>query len=233
MTKTVSAFVCAALASIGITALVLAWTVIMLGHHVAFSMAKMDRVTDGVAATLAEIDRPCTVLVKGQEKSCGSIADVNQTLHTIRGTFGQIEVAARHENQNLKTLDRQEADLFRDLHATIIEAQGTLSAGTGTLKAMTATVETAQKSIAAAEPLIESSTRTIDNVNHSVDTVTPELHRFLKSSSDTMEQGALISTNVRKMSDHIEKKVDAPTHWYSPFVTYAPAAAKIIGNIPW
>ena len=45
-------------------------------------------------------------------RKCGTLADVNRTLHTIRGTFGQIEVAAKHENAQLTKLDSQEKTLF-------------------------------------------------------------------------------------------------------------------------
>jgi hypothetical protein len=49
---------------------------------------------------------------------CGTIADVGKTLNTVRGTFGQIEVAANHEDRNLTTLDAQELQLFTDFHGT-------------------------------------------------------------------------------------------------------------------
>lgn len=49
---------------------------------------------------------------------CGTVADVGKTLNTVRGTFGQIEIAANHENRNLGALDIQEAALFSDFHET-------------------------------------------------------------------------------------------------------------------
>ncbi|MGP8269119.1 MAG: hypothetical protein ACLQLH_03550 [Terracidiphilus sp.] len=54
---------------------------------------------------------------------CGTLVDVNRTLATVRGTFGQIEIAARHEDRNLTTLDQQEVTLFNDFHS--LAGQGT------------------------------------------------------------------------------------------------------------
>jgi hypothetical protein len=62
--------------------------------------------------TLDRINAPC---VPGP---CGTVADVGKTLNTVRGTFGQIEVAANHEDKNLTTLDAQELQLFTDFHGT-------------------------------------------------------------------------------------------------------------------
>ena len=49
---------------------------------------------------------------------CGTLADLNRTLATFRGTAGELEKAAMHENRNLGTLDAQEATLFSDFHGT-------------------------------------------------------------------------------------------------------------------
>ena len=59
--------------------------------------------------TLESVYRPC-----GGSKPCGTLADINKTLGTVRGTFGQIEVAANHEDKNLAMLDAQEITLFGD-----------------------------------------------------------------------------------------------------------------------
>ncbi len=57
---------------------------------------------------------------------CGTVADVGKTLNTVRGTFGQIETAANHENRNLSALDTQEATLFADFHGTATRTNTTL-----------------------------------------------------------------------------------------------------------
>jgi hypothetical protein len=64
---------------------------------------------------LQVVNRNCD----GGKEACGTLADVNQTLHTIRGTFGQIETAAKHENAELTTLDSQKKTLFDDVHGVM------------------------------------------------------------------------------------------------------------------
>jgi hypothetical protein len=74
---------------------------------------------DGATTTLDNINRLChEASDEGVDKPCGTLADVNRTLATVRGTFGQIEIAAHHEDRNLSTLDAQEAQLYADFHAT-------------------------------------------------------------------------------------------------------------------
>jgi len=53
-----------------------------------------------------EINRPC-----GDSAPCGTLADVAKTLNTFRGTAGQLEVAANHEDSRLTLLDAQEQQL--------------------------------------------------------------------------------------------------------------------------
>jgi hypothetical protein len=77
--------------------------------------------------TIDLVNAPC---VPGP---CGTVADVGKTLNTVRGTFGQIEVAANHENRNLTALDLQEATLFGDFHATATRANTSLDTFNGLL----------------------------------------------------------------------------------------------------
>ena len=60
-------------------------------------------------------------------KPCGTLADINRTLAAVRGTFGQVEVAAIHENKNLSALDAQEAQLFGDTHRALGSANEAIS----------------------------------------------------------------------------------------------------------
>ena len=66
--------------------------------------------------TLQLVNKPC---VPGP---CGTLADINKTLNTARGTMGQIEIAANHEDKNLSNLDNQEQTLFADTHKTLTDA---------------------------------------------------------------------------------------------------------------
>ena len=126
---------------------------------------------DSGAQTFAGLNAPCTP-VKGTVYTvdhpvpCGTLADMNRTLATVRGTFGQIEAAANHENKNLTTLDSQELALFTDLHLTAQAAartadslSGTATALTGTATAATATITTAGTTIAAFQPVLAAFTQ--------------------------------------------------------------------------
>jgi hypothetical protein len=67
----------------------------------------------GVNTALYKINTPC---VPGP---CGLLADTAKTLNTVRGTFGEVEIAARHEDKNLGVLDSQETQLFQDTHLVL------------------------------------------------------------------------------------------------------------------
>lgn len=88
----------------------------------AGALRSIGQAGDSLSAVLQNVNRPCE---KG--KPCGTLADVASTLATIRGTAGQVEVAARHENQNLTVLDDQEATLFSDLHGTLQSANAAIA----------------------------------------------------------------------------------------------------------
>ena len=139
---------------------------------------KVSGVLDQTSDTLSSINRLCeTRDAKGNLLPCGVLADLNQTLGTIRGTAGQVEVAARHENANLTTLDTQERTLFSDAHQTLTSGAGTAQAATQTLQAVTTALQTAQPSIAATKPLLDAGTLAVGHV----DTTTLRINAFLDS----------------------------------------------------
>jgi hypothetical protein len=75
---------------------------------------KVGAVLDKTAETLDNVNRLCGVT----GKPCGTLADVNRTLATVRGAFGQVELGARHFNANLDMLDVQEKQTYEDIHRT-------------------------------------------------------------------------------------------------------------------
>jgi hypothetical protein len=74
------------------------------------AVGSVKSVANSANQTLALVNRPC------EPAPCGTLADINRTLATARGTMGQVEIAANHEDKNLGTLDAQEATLFADTH---------------------------------------------------------------------------------------------------------------------
>jgi phosphoglycerate-specific signal transduction histidine kinase len=55
----------------------------------------------------------------GTDKPCGLFEDAARTLNTVRKTFGQIEIAANHEDKQLFKLDEEENQLFSDAHNSL------------------------------------------------------------------------------------------------------------------
>jgi hypothetical protein len=82
-------------------------------------------------AALDEINRDCDEAKT--QKPCGTLADFAKMLKTFRGAAGQVEVAARHENENLSTLDTQEAQLFADTHGDLVALAKTLADADGVI----------------------------------------------------------------------------------------------------
>jgi len=105
---------------VGVSVAAIGW------YAVQFLRAATDSAHEATA-TMQAVNRPCGVM----RLPCGTLADVNQTLRTVRGTFGQVEVAANHEDQQLTTLDRQERALFDGLSGTISDARETIRGAQG------------------------------------------------------------------------------------------------------
>lgn len=99
-----------------------------VGKQATASLKAVTPVLHSVNNTLEAVNRLCDTWSKprdvgGNEAErhtlpCGTLADINRTLATVRGTFGQVEIAARHETRNLDEFDAQEKQLYADFHQT-------------------------------------------------------------------------------------------------------------------
>lgn len=186
------------------------WTGWMLGHRVASSLDLFD-------GALATVNRPCS---KGA--ACGTLADVAKTLNTIRGTAGQVEIAAKHENAQLATLDRNEAQLFADLHVTATGAQqlaasltdtsraatAALGSADGEIQAMQGATRTLNASLAAAQPVLVHADALVTD---------PSIKRFLAATADTTVQVDGTATDVREVADSVSNKFlhPPPKRWWN------------------
>jgi hypothetical protein len=91
-----------------------------------------------INAAMLAFQRPCDVhniapspfhtslYSDGSVMPCGPLADWNQALGTMRGTFGEFESFGRHFNQNLPVYDAQELALFNDVHGSVTDMRGYL-----------------------------------------------------------------------------------------------------------
>lgn len=91
-------------------------TMALADIEIESSAQEVYSIAQNINKTLYTVNKNCDTA------PCGTLADVARTLNTVRGTFGQIEVAAIHENNNLTTLDSQEAQLFTDTHSVLTGA---------------------------------------------------------------------------------------------------------------
>lgn len=97
------------------------------------SAANLDKATAGLNASIAEVNRKCT------DGDCGTLADVNRTLNTVRLAAGQVTAVSLKERDQLEQVNQQESDVAAQAKAdlvklgTAIDQVGEL-AGNGDLK---------------------------------------------------------------------------------------------------
>ena len=163
------------------------------------------------------VSRPC-----GGSQACGTLADVAKTLNTIRGTAGQVELAAKHENAQLATLDRQEAQIYADVHAELLSAQTLTASLTETSREAAASLHSADQAlqaanvtIEAAQPALRGATVTLSDVDALV--ADPDLKRMLAASADSAAEIDGTATDVRKVADSVSNKFlhPPPKHWWN------------------
>lgn len=131
----------------------------------------MQGTANAATATLNKINADC---VPG--KPCGTLADVNQTLHTIRGTFGQVEVAAKHENAQLTTLDTQERDLFNGAQGVLKQSRETLRAAQGFASSASSATGTLKETIRDAQPALKSLAKTSHDLGKAAQALTARVN---------------------------------------------------------
>jgi hypothetical protein len=131
----------------------------------------------------------------GGKEKCGTLADLNQTLHTVRGTFGQIETAAKHENAQLTKLDSQEKTLFDDLHGVMGDARETIKGVTGLTQVTSGAIQTTQETIRGAQPALASLMTTLDTFG--------ELAKSAQKRTDDPRVDALL-THLESTSENVD-----------------------------
>lgn len=156
--------------SLSILTLTVAATVGFLGFCAYRVTNQFVGIETKINQSLDTINSPC-----GAGHPCGTLADIARTLNTVRGTFGQIEIAANHEDKNLSTLDKQELTLFGDLHNTTLQAQNTLAGVNQTAQGASLALQTVNGSIGALRPLLEASTHTTVDLDRAIND--PSIHQ--------------------------------------------------------
>ena len=194
--------------AIALAAISFAWTSYRVGVLVGNTPngASLQSTIDRINAPCAPI--PGETYTVGANKPCGTLADINTTLRTIRGTVGTIEVAGRHYDRQLTTYDAQEARLFKELHSTIIAFHGTALAATDSLSAASETIRVGGRVIQGVQPALTEAVATLKDVDKQVNN--PTIPAILDNVQVITKESAGVMTDTRKISDHIELRIDAP-----------------------
>lgn len=178
---------------------------LIVAHGLAYTLGQFNR-------TLVTINRPCS-----KDQSCGTLADVAKTLNTIRGTAGQIEIAAKHENGQLSTLDAQERELFADLHAVTVNAQQLTASLTRTsdgagiaLASLNADLLTVDETMKAAQPVLDSTAMAAKSATAAADQVT----KILSTAAipDTLTHVASMTNSGDRILKDGADEADKLTH---------------------
>ena len=194
--------------AITLAALSLAWTSYRVGVLVGTTPNGAT-----LQSTLDKVNAPCAP-VAGQiysvdsNKPCGTLADINTTLRTVRGTFGTVEKAGRHYDQQLAKYDAQEAQLFKELHSTIIDFHGTAIAATDSLSAAAETMRVGGRVIGGVQPLLTQGVVTLQDLDKQI--TNPAIPATLNNIQDITKESAGIMVDTHKMTDHLEQHIDAP-----------------------
>jgi hypothetical protein len=124
----------------------------------AISQLKVSATIAGMNQTLDAINRPC-----GNGKPCGTLADVAKTLGTIRGAAGQIEVAANHEDKRIDQFDAQEATIYTNTNASLLQLREDLKTANTTIAGLQPVFVGLGKDAAALQLTTESADTLISN----------------------------------------------------------------------
>ena len=194
--------------AITLAALSLAWTSYRVGVLVG---ATPNGAT--LQSTLNQINAPCApvagqIYTADSNKPCGTLADINTTLRTIRGTVGTLEKAGVHYDHQLTVYDGQEAQLFKDVHSAITDFHGTAIAATDSLSTAAETMRVGGRVIGGVEPLLTQSMITMRDVDKQINN--PAIPATLSNIQVITKESAGIMVDTHKMTTHLEQHIDAP-----------------------
>ncbi len=82
---------------------------------------ELDKAAAGLNDALAEVNAPC-----GEGKPCGTLADVNRTLGSIRLASGQVTAVSLHEQEQLDLANQQETAIAQATQADLAKLGGAI-----------------------------------------------------------------------------------------------------------
>lgn len=158
--------------------------------------------------TLVLINQPCGV--PKDPHPCGTLADVNQTLATARGTLGKAEEAAISFDKHSGTLYTQEQALFHELDTTIGTANTTLAAVQGTAQGATAALMTTKDTITGLLPMETAATQAVSSLNAVLSQ--PSIPQVLAKAVVIEDNVALMTADGHRISKDAADEADKLAH---------------------
>ena len=187
------------------------------------AIASTSSVTANLNKTLDAINRPCSMTAP-----CGTLADIDRTLATARGALGQVEVAAKHENSQLSTLEAQERTLYGDLHSTLGHVDSFVIAGTNSINL---TSMNTQPVLAEAHNSLAELTVSLTSLNKVV--ADPAIPATLKATQKAAEATADSMVEVKAMATEGHQWLHSMLHPTWPGRAYHTGLDLLRSLKPW
>lgn len=144
----------------------------------------------------------------------GTIAMLDEDLGAAKSAVIHADLIARHEQQQLSTLDTQELTLFADLHDTAQAARKTLDAGTGTANAATTAVATAGETIEKLKATEDAATASLNSLNKIV--ADSSIPKMLANTAAITSDAARITKDAADEADKLaHPPIKRMTFWGS------------------
>lgn len=175
------------------------------------AIVALDRIGDAATSL--------TVATAKLNSRTGTLSMLNEDLGAAKSAIVHADLIARHEQQQLTTLDQQERTLFADLHETTRALHGSLDAATQAAQDASAAVKTMNDTIGKAQPLLEASTATVRHADALVsDPATQGLPARIYTLAGHLD-GTLghvegITADSQRIADDLTRKYFTPTPWW-------------------
>jgi len=162
----------------------------VLFFHSNKTLSKVDQTITDVDTAANNLNK---AFVEMNRPDTGTLAEFNKTTLAVKGVLVHIDIAARHEDQQLTTLDSQERTLYSDMHQLALNGQGLLNQGTETLKTGQETIKAVQPVLGAAKDSLQATTQAVGALNKviadpNIPATVAEAHRGATALADSSQE---------------------------------------------
>lgn len=156
----------------------------------------------------------------------GTLTMADEDLGAMKSVIVHADLVARHEQQSLTTFDARASQLYSRVLAVANQTDATLASAQDAVGRIGRTADAASSTLAAGTLTLQSFQPVVSHADASLtqfDALYPDISRFAASAAVTSEQAAQISTDTRKVADHVERAIDNPKKkpWYIRILPHA------------